>query len=62
MPTVAALRTDPMPNTIVQKMTGAIIILIKLTNIVPRKATSLPNSGATSPTMTPAITAMMTAM
>ena len=29
MPTVAALRTDPMPSTIVQKITGAIIILIK---------------------------------
>ena len=51
-----------MPNTIVQKMTGAIIILMRLTNMVPSTPRSLPTPGATSPTTTPAITAMMTPM
>ena len=62
MPTVAALRTEPMPNTIVQKMTGAIIILINETNIVPSTPTLLPTSGARMPTPTPITTAAMTAM
>ena len=62
MPTVAALRTDPMPSTIVQKITGAIIILISATNIVPSTPTLLPTSGAIRPTATPANTATMTAM
>ncbi len=61
LPTVAALRTDPIPSTIVQKITGAIIILIKLTNMVPSTPTSLPTDGARSPTITPATTATMTA-
>ena len=62
MPTVAALRTEPMPSTIVQKMTGAIIILIRLTNIVPSTPTLLPTSGASKPTAMPTSTATMTAM
>lgn len=51
-----------MPRTIVQKMTGAIIILISETNSVPRMPSCLPTDGATIPTATPAITATMTAM
>ena len=39
-----------MPSTIVQKMTGAIIILIRATNIVPSTPTLLPTSGARMPT------------
>ena len=35
LPTWEALRTDPMPSTIVQKMIGPIIILIRFTNAVP---------------------------
>ena len=35
-----------MPSTIVQKITGAIIILISATNIVPSTPTLLPTSGA----------------
>jgi hypothetical protein len=51
-----------MPRTIVQKITGVIIILIRLTNIVPRTPTFLAAFGATRPRITPATTAMMTAM
>ena len=50
-----------MPNTIVQKMIGPIIILIRLTNAVPitdSPAASLPKI---SPTAAPATTATMTA-
>ena len=50
-----------MPSTMVQKMTGTIIILMRLTNMVPKMPTLLPTSGASSPTMTPATTATMTA-
>ena len=35
MPTRAALATEPTPSTIVQKMTGWIIILIRATKPVP---------------------------
>ena len=38
LPTWEALRTDPMPSTIVQKMIGPIIILIRATNAVPMTA------------------------
>ena len=38
LPTWEALRTDPMPSTIVQKMIGPIIILIRSTNAVPMTA------------------------
>ncbi len=62
MPTVAALRTDPMPRTMVQKITGAIIILMRATNIVPSTPMSLPTSGQINPTATPATTAMITEM
>ena len=51
-----------MPNTIVQKMTGAIIILIRLTNTVPSTPSADPTSGASRPTAIPASTATMTAM
>ncbi|AEJ47446.1 hypothetical protein HX92_3665 [Mycobacterium tuberculosis] len=55
------MRTEPIPSTIVQKMTGAIIILIRLTNTVPSTVRLFPVDGAVSPTITPAITAKMTA-
>ncbi len=61
MPTWAALRIEPTPSTIVQKMTGLIIILIRATNPVPSGLSCLPSSGATKPTTTPATTAAMTA-
>ena len=47
-----SLRTDPMPSTIVQKMIGPIIILIRLTNIVPRTPICS-NRGASRPTSHP---------
>ena len=43
LPTFAALVTEPMPSTIVQKMIGLIIILIRLTNPVPSGFSSLPS-------------------
>src|SRR6476469_3690809 len=61
LPTWDALRTEPMPNTMVQKMIGPIIILIRFTNAVPitaRPAASLPKM---RPTAVPATTATMTA-
>jgi hypothetical protein len=51
-----------MPSTIVQKMTGEIIILIRLTNAVPTGLSALPSSGETRPTTTPRSTATITAM
>ena len=62
LPTWEALRTEPMPSTIVQKITGAIIILIRLTKPVPSGLRALPTSGNTSPTAIPNPTAMMTEM
>lgn len=62
LPTVAAFRTEPIPRTMVQKMTGEIIILMRSTNISPTGFHSLAASGATRPKMMPPITAMMTAM
>jgi hypothetical protein len=59
---LAACRIDPMPSTIVQKMTGEIIILIRSTKAVPSGLSAFPTSGATRPTPTPARTATMTAM
>ena len=61
-PTVAALRTEPMPSTIVQKMTGVIIILMRLTNISPSGFQAFAASGATRPKTMPAMTATMTPM
>ena len=62
MPTFAACRIEPIPNTIVQKITGEIIILISSTNPVPSGLSALPTSGATKPTTMPSTTATMTAM
>ena len=45
MPTLAAWRTEPMPSTIVQKMTGLIIILIRFTKPVPSGFSSIAKSG-----------------
>ena len=59
-PTLAAARTEPMPNTMVQKITGEIIILMRLTNMVPSTLNSLATLGATKPKTMPAITATMT--
>ena len=53
---------DPMPSTMVQKITGEIIILIRETNPVPSGFSATPVSGDASPTMTPATTATITAM
>ncbi|SKU85579.1 Uncharacterised protein [Mycobacteroides abscessus subsp. abscessus] len=61
-PTLAALRTDPMPSTMVQKITGLIIILMRLTNISPSTPTDLPNPGHSMPTATPSATATTTAI
>ena len=49
-----------MPSTIVQKMIGEIIILIRAMNAVPSGWTALPNAGATSPTTMPSTTAAIT--
>ena len=61
-PTLAAFRTEPMPSTIVQKMIGEIIILIRFTKPVPRGLSSTPASGQIRPTAMPSATAAMTAM
>ncbi len=62
MPTCAALRTDPTPSTIVQKMTGEIIMRIRLTNASPIGLSLTAKSGTVRPTRTPRTTAAMTAM
>ena len=62
MPTVAAFAIDPTPSTIVQKMIGAIIILMSITNASPIGFRPTANSGAASPTVMPASTATITAM
>ena len=49
MPTRAALRTEPTPSTMVQKMTGWIIILISATNAWPSGLSSTAKVGATQP-------------
>ena len=49
MPTLAALRTEPTPSTIVQKMIGLIIILIRLTKPVPSGFSSLAELGGDEP-------------
>jgi hypothetical protein len=56
------LATDPTPSTMVQKMTGEIIILIRFTKPVPMGFSALAKSGAMKPTAIPRMTAMMTAM
>ena len=62
LPTWEALRTDPMPSTMVQKMIGPIIILIRLTNAVPITASPAASLPKIRPTAVPATTATMTAM
>ena len=61
MPTVAALAMDPTPTTIVQKMMGAIIILMSATKAVPIGLSATPTSGQTKPIVAPSTTAMITA-
>ena len=56
------LATEPTPSTIVQKMTGEIIILIRATNAVPSGLSWTAKSGASRPTAMPSRTATMTAM
>jgi hypothetical protein len=51
-----------MPSTIVQKMTGAMSILIRPTNAVPSHSSETANSGKTKPTTMPRSTAAITAM
>ena len=62
LPTFAAVATDPTPSTIVQKMIGEIIILIRFTNMVPSGPIDWPTLGASQRTRIPAMTAMMTAI
>jgi hypothetical protein len=62
LPTLAARATDPTPMTIVQKMIGLIIILIRSTKPVPSGLRAVPKSGQTNPTMMPSATATRTAM
>ena len=62
LPTWEAFRTDPMPSTMVQKMIGPIIILIRLTNAVPMTANPAASLPKIRPTAIPATTATMTAM
>ncbi len=50
-----------MPSTIVQKMIGLIIILIRATKPAPSGLSFSPNSGQRKPTAMPAPTATMTA-
>ena len=45
-----------MPSTIVQKMIGEIIILIRFTKPVPRGFSSTAKPGAAKPTTMPSIT------
>ena len=62
LPTFAASRIEPMPSTIVQKITGEMIILMRLTNAVPIGRSATPRAGQMRPTATPATTATITAM
>ncbi|VWX46305.1 hypothetical protein MICRO116_410027 [Micrococcus sp. 116] len=61
-PTVAALAIEPTPRTIVQKMTGPIIILMRETKPSPSGLRDLPNSGKNRPTAAPSTTEAITAM
>ena len=62
LPTFAAVATDPTPSTIVQKMIGEIIILIRFTNPVPSGFNWTAKSGKRKPTPIPSATATMTAI
>ena len=57
----AALRTDPTPSTIVQKMIGEIIIRISATNASPIGFSWTAKAGAMNPTAMPSSTATTTA-
>ena len=59
-PTVAAFAMEPTPRTMVQKMTGAIIILMSAINPVPMGARPLAKPGAVSPSTQPIMTAAIT--
>ncbi len=60
---MAAARTEPMPSTMVQKMTGEIIIVMRRTNASPSTDRDDPSpSGPKPPTSAPDTTATMTAM
>ena len=61
MPTLAALRTEPTPSTIVQKMTGWIIIRISATKASPIHCSFTAKSGKRRPTATPRAMATTTA-
>ncbi len=51
-----------MPSTIVQKITGEIIILMRFTKPVPSGLSSTATPGAAKPTTMPSSTAAITAM
>ena len=57
----AAFAMEPTPTTIVQKMIGAIIILMSATKAVPSGLSATPTSGQTRPTVAPRTTAAITA-
>ena len=61
LPTDAAARTEPMPSTMVQKMTGGMIILMRLTYMSPIGLRVAAASGAIRPKATPPMSATMTA-
>ena len=54
-PTLCMLSIEAMPTTTVQKMTGAMTILIRFTNEVPTGSRATPTSGARWPTAMPAV-------
>ena len=54
---MAALRAEPTAITMVQKITGVIIVLIKSTNMVSSTPTERPTPGSASPMITPTTTA-----
>jgi hypothetical protein len=54
---VAGPRAEPTAITIVQKITGVIIVLIKSTNMVSSTPTEQPTPGSARPMITPTTTA-----
>ena len=53
-PTRLSESTEPIPTTTVQKITGVMTILMRLTNDVPNGCRPDPTSGASAPTAMPA--------
>ena len=49
-----------MPNTIVRKMTGVMIIFTRFTNVSPTGFIAFPTSGAKAPSRTPSVIAVKT--